>query len=191
MYKPCTVAQFKALEYLRGSFDTSLCLIYPTGPDGLVLEDMHGGKLAFSWLDGRIKEQPVPEPGSVDDLRLFVDTLTYCCPEPSQWTFEMRHKLWMEGAFQVTYQQALGLSDELFRYYLSHPMITAEDIQGLVVQGTMKEDAFYSLVLWLQDGHTRECTLIGPIEDSAGIHASLFFDDPRHDVEMLQFYLVD
>lgn len=191
MYKPCTDAQFKVLEYLRGSFDTSLCLIYPSGPDGLVLEDPHGGKLAFSWQDGRIKEQPVPEPGSIDDVYLFGDTLIDRCPDQSRWTFEMRHKLWMEGTFHVTYQQAMGLPDELFRHYLSHPMIAAEDIPGLVVQGTMAKESYYSLLLWLQDGHTEDCALIGPFEEPSGTYAYLILGDSFHGDGMLQFCIVD
>lgn len=191
MYKPCTAAQFKVLEYLRGSFDTSLCMIYPSGPDGLVLEDLRGGKLAFSWQDGEIREEPVPAPGSADDVWLFLDVLLYRCPDQSQWTFEMRHRLWMEGTFHVTYQQALGLSGELFQHYLRRPMFTVEDIRDLAVQGTLTMEAFYSFLLWLQDGHTRECTLVGHIEDSAGTYASLFLDDSLNGGELLQFYLVD
>lgn len=137
MYKPCTAAQFKVLEYLRGSFDIGLCLIYPSSPNRLVPEDLHGGKLAFSWQDSEIREDPVPAPSSVDDVWLFLDALFYRCPDMSQWTFKMRHRLWMEGTFYMTYQQTLGLSDEVFQHYLRRPMLTSEDIRGLAVQGIL------------------------------------------------------
>ena len=46
-YKPCTTAQYRIMEYLRETFETSLCLIYPSRPNAMVLEDQFGEKLEF------------------------------------------------------------------------------------------------------------------------------------------------
>ena len=37
-YKPCTTAQYRIMEYLRETFETSLCLIYPSRPNAMVLD---------------------------------------------------------------------------------------------------------------------------------------------------------
>ena len=53
-YKPCTTAQYRIMEYLRETFETSLCLIYPSRPNAMVLEDQFGEKLEFFFRDGKI-----------------------------------------------------------------------------------------------------------------------------------------
>lgn len=47
-YKPCTTAQYRIMEYLRETFETSLCLIYPSRPNAMVLEDQFGEKLELA-----------------------------------------------------------------------------------------------------------------------------------------------
>lgn len=34
-YKPCTAAQYRIMGYLRETFETSLCLIYPSRPNAM------------------------------------------------------------------------------------------------------------------------------------------------------------
>ena len=61
-YKPCTTAQYRIMEYLRKTFETSLCLIYPCRPNAMVLEDQFGEKLEFFFRDGKVLEHPLMPP---------------------------------------------------------------------------------------------------------------------------------
>ena len=65
-YKPCTTAQYRIMEYLRETFETSLCLIYPSRPNAMVLEDQFGEKLEFiiyrlhlSFIDYMVMNHPI------------------------------------------------------------------------------------------------------------------------------------
>lgn len=64
IYKPCTAAQYRVMEYLREAFDPSLCLIYPSRPNALVLEDPFGEKLGFFFRDGKVLEHPLMPPAN-------------------------------------------------------------------------------------------------------------------------------
>ena len=70
-YKPCTAAQFRIMEYLREVFDTSLCLIYPSRPNALVLEDQFGERLEFFSRDGRVLEGPITPPANPAFVDIF------------------------------------------------------------------------------------------------------------------------
>ena len=85
-YKPCTTAQFRVMEYLREIFDTSLCLIYPSRPNALVLEDQFGERLEFFLRDGKVLEHPLMPPANSASVDLFRRCLDFQFPTPSQQT---------------------------------------------------------------------------------------------------------
>lgn len=70
-YKPCTAAQYRIMGYLRETFETSLCLIYPSRPNAMVLEDQFGEKLEFFFRDGKILEHSLMPPAV---LRLLISS---------------------------------------------------------------------------------------------------------------------
>ena len=188
MYKPCTAAQFRVLEFLRETFDTSLCLIYPASPDALVLEDQLGGRLEFALLDGKVVERPLTPLAGPDDVWLFRESLMYHVPDRNRWTFSVRNALWSSGAFRLSYQQARDLPDGLFRHFLRTPMLTAE-VQRLSKKGTVSEDDFRSIQLWRLAGHTGESALCGPWEDSVGAYVCFCLRAPGFTWEDLPFYV--
>ena len=130
-YKPCTTAQYRIMEYLRKTFETSLCLIYPCRPNAMVLEDQFGEKLEFFFRDGKVLEHPLMPPADSASVDLFRRCLDFQFPAPSQRTFSARNALWSTGAFPLTYQQALGLPDDLFRHYLKTQPLTREEVRTL------------------------------------------------------------
>lgn len=190
MYKPCTAGQFRVWEFLRDTFDTSLCLIYPASPDALVLEDQHGGRLEFALRDGKVAERPLTPLAGPDDVWLFRESLLYHVPDRSRWTFAARNALWSSGAFRLSYQQALDLPDELFRHFLQTPMLTAEEVWRLARRGAVTEEDFRSIQLWCLDGHTGESALCGPREDSVGTFVSFCLRTPDLTWEDLPFYVI-
>ena len=188
-YKPCTAAQFRIMEYLREVFDTSLCLIYPSRPNALVLEDQFGERLEFFSRDGKVLEGPLTPPANP----AFVDIVHKCLncwyPVRSQQTFSARNALWSTGAFPLTYQQALALTDELFRHYLKTRPLTREEVRDLATCGSVTEADFKSMQLWQLDGHMEDCVLCGPWEDGIGTYGILFLTHSGQLEEELHFYV--
>lgn len=189
MYKPCTAAQFRVMEYLCETFDTSLCLIYPSRPDALVLEDQFGVRLEFCLQEGSVVEHPLTPPADSEAVDLFQEYLNTYFPVPSQRTFSARHALWSTGTFPLTYQQALGLTDDLFRHYLKTPPLTREEVRDLAARGSVTESEFLSMQLWRLDGHTEDGALCGPWEDRFGTFGILFLSRSSHLEEELPFYV--
>ena len=188
-YKPCTAAQFRVMEYLRETFDTSQCLIYPARPNALILEDQFGEKLEFFFRDGRVLEHPLMPPADPASVDLFQRCLNYQFPTSSQQTFAARDALWSTGAFTLTYQQALGLPDDLFRHYLKTQPLTREEVRELAARGSVTEPDFWSMQLWRLDGHTEDCTLCGPWDDGGGTYGILVLTRDGQLEEELRFYV--
>ena len=63
-------------------------------------------------------------------------------PKPRLRTFEDITRWWLDHPNPLTYQQALGLSDELYRHFLSHSMIVEEDAYRLASSGLISEDDY-------------------------------------------------
>ncbi len=188
-YKPCTTAQFRVMEYLREIFDTSLCLIYPSRPNALVLEDQFGERLEFFLRDGKVLEHPLMPPANSASVDLFRRCLDFQFPTPSQQTFSARNALWATGAFPLTYQQALDLPDDLFRHYLKTQPLTREEVRTLAARGSVTESDFRSMQLWRLDGHTEDCALCGPWDDGFGTYGILFFFQSGQLAEEFHFYV--
>ena len=129
---------------------------------------------------------PPADPASVD---LFRRCLDFQFPKSSQRTFPARNALWSTGAFPLTYQQALGLPDDLFRHYLKTQPLTREEVRDLAARGSVTEPDFWSMQLWRLDGHTEDCTLCGPWEDGVGTYGILFLPRPGQPAEELHFYV--
>lgn len=189
MYKPCTAAQFRVMEYLHKTFDTSQCLIYPARPNALVLEDQFGERLEFFFRDGKVLEHPLMPPADFASVDLFLRCLNFQYPESSQRTFSARHALWSAGAFPLTYRQALGLTDDLFRHYLKTQPLTREEVRDLAAHGSVTESDFRSMQLWRLDGHTEDCTLCGPWDDGGRTYGILFLSRSGQPAEELRFYV--
>ena len=188
-YNPCTAAQYRIMGYLREAFETSLCLIYPSRPNAMVLEDQFGEKLEFFFRDGKILEHSLMPPADPASVDLFRRCLDFQFPVPSQKTFSARIALWSTGAFPLTYQQALDLPDDLFRHYLKTQPLTKEEVRDLAARGSVTEPDFWSMQLWRLDGHTEDCMLCGPWDDGGGTYGILFLPQPGQQAEELHFYV--
>lgn len=188
-YKPCTAAQFRVMEYLHSTFDTAQCLIYPAQPNALILEDQFGEQLEFFFRGGKVLEHPLMPPADSASVDLFRRCLHFQFPARSQQTFAARHTLWSTGAFPLTYQQALDLTDDLFRHYLKTQPLTRGEVRDLAARGSVTESDFLSMQLWRLDGHTEDCALCGPWDDRFGTYGILFLSKAGKLEEELPFYV--
>ena len=83
------------------------------------------------------------------------------------------------------------MSDELYRHFLSHPLIDEEAALRLALKGLVTLEEYSDLRLWYFNGHTSSCWL-GPLEvDGTGNLYGLTFDYWTKHPRKTQFYLLD
>jgi len=83
------------------------------------------------------------------------------------------------------------LSDELYRHFLSHPMIDEEDAYRLASSGLVSEDDYRDIQLWYLNGNTA-ARWLGPLGvDGTGNLYRLIFGYGTPAARALKFYLLD
>ena len=142
MYKPHTIEQYKIQRFLDETFAMEHFLVSPLSRTSLLLEDETGEQLAFGFLDDEVREIPLPPPAAPEEIKDFIRRFRALNPKPRLRTFEDITRWWLGHPNPLTYQQALGLSDELYRHFLSHPMIDEDDAYRLASSGLVSEDDY-------------------------------------------------
>src|SRR5699024_11930536 len=92
---------------------SDLFLVSPLSRTSLLLEDETGEQLAFGFLDDEVREIPLPPPAAPEEIKDFIRRFRALNPKPRLHTFEDITRWWLDHPNPLTYQQALGLSDEL------------------------------------------------------------------------------
>lgn len=112
-------------------------------------------------------------------------------PRPVVHDFEALTRWWLDNPNPLTYQQALGMSDDLYHHFLSHPLISEDDALRLARKGLVTESEYNDLQLWYFNGHTMSCWF-GPLGvDGTGSLYGLTFDYQTASPTKTQFYLLD
>lgn len=191
MYKPHTIEQYKIQRFLDDTFAMEHFLVSPLSRTSLLLEDETGEQLAFSFLDDEVREIPLPPPAAPEEIKDFIRRFRALNLKPRLRTFEDITRWWLDHPNPLTYQQALGLSEELYRHFLSHPMIDEEDAYRLASSGLVSEDDYRDIQLWYLDGNTISHWL-GPFGvDGTGNLYRLIFGYGTPAARALKFYLLD
>lgn len=162
MYKPHTIEQYKIQQFLDHTFAMEHFLVSPLSRSALMLEDRCGERIAFSFSDNEVREIPIPSAPSPDKVKSFIRSFRALGAKPHLRTFEDVTRWWLNHPNPLTYQQALGLPDELYRRFLSSTLIEDEDAQRLAASGLVSEDAYQDIQLWYLNGNTADCWL-GPL----------------------------
>ena len=175
MYKPHTIEQYKIQQFLDHTFAMEHFLVSPLSRSALMLEDRSGERIAFSFSDNEVREIPIPSAASPEKVKSFIRRFRALGSNPHLHTFEDVTRWWLAHANPLTYQQALGLPDELYRRFLSSPLIEAEDAQRLAASGLVSEGAYQDIQLWYLNGNTAYCWL-GPlgIDGTGNLYALTF-----------------
>ena len=169
MYKPHTIEHYKIQRFLDETFAMEHFLVSPLSRTSLLLEDETGEQLAFGFLDNEVREIPLPPPADSEEIKDFIRRFRALDPKPRLRTFEDITRWWLNHPNPLTYQQALGLSDELYRHFLSHSMIEEEDAYRLASSGLISEDDYRDIQLWYLNGNTA-ARWLGPLGvDGTGI----------------------
>lgn len=60
---------------------------------------------------------------------------------------------WLQNESPLSYQQALGFSDELYRYFLTHKKYSDEEVVAIAQKGLVSEEEYMGIKLWYFDGN--------------------------------------
>ena len=189
MYKPHTIEQYKVYRFLEENFALEHFLLAPLSRFGLMLEDKTGEKIAFAFLNDCVQEIPIPAPAAPETVIAFLKQFRSLTPRPVVHDFEALTRWWLDNPNPLTYQQALGMSDDLYHHFLSHPLISEDDALRLARKGLVTESEYNDLQLWYFNGHTMSCWF-GPLGvDGTGSLYGLTFDYQTASPTKTQFYL--
>lgn len=162
MYKPHTIEQFKVWLFLREQFNLEQFILSPISRKALMLEDKTGERIVFAWDGSAAVEQSVPKPASDEAVNAFLRA-HYARPDrPHLHTIREVTQWWLTDENPLTYQQALGFTDTLYRYFLTHEEYTDEQIFAIAQKRLVTEDEYLGIKLWYLDGNMRRCWL-GPL----------------------------
>lgn len=190
MYKPQTIAQFKVLEHLKEQgFVMDHFLLSPVSRDALMVEDMTGGKLAFEYRGGLVLERPVPVPAPPEIVTAFIRGFSTAPGRPTLRTFKEVTRWWLDHKSPLTYQQALGLPDSLYRHFLSHALLDEEEVRRIVQKPVVTEEEYKGVLLWYYDGNTAENWMGPEGVDGTGERYGITFHWLRPEAERFTFYL--
>ena len=166
-------------------------LVSPLSRTSLLLEDETGEQLAFGFLDDEVREIPLPPPAAPEEIKDFIRRFRSLNPKPRLRTFEDITRWWLDHPTPLTYQQALGLSDELYHHFLSRPMIDEDDAYRLASSGLVSEDDYRDIQLWYLNSNAA-ARWLGPLGvDGTGNLYGLTFGYGTPAARTLRFYLLD
>ena len=189
MYKPHTVEQFKVWQFLKERFHLEHFILSPISRKALMLEDKTGECIVFGWDEDAAVEQPLPEPATEETIKAFFLELNARPDRPQLHTIEEVTRWWLANENPLTYQRALGFSDELYRYYLTHKQYTDEELLSIVQKKLVTEEEYMGIKLWYLDGNTG-CCWLGPrgVDGTGDIYALILHYHTSRQVEYV-FYL--
>lgn len=191
MYKPHTIEQYKIQRFLDDVFAMEHFLVAPLSRTSLMLEDKSGEQIAFSFCDNEVREVPLPPAADPEDVKKFILSVQNLNPKLHLHTFEDITCWWLTHPNPLTYQQALGLPDDLYRHFLSHRIIEDEDVLRIVSSGLISENNYQDIQLWYLNGKVSTCWL-GPLGvDGTGNLYGLTFDHGAPTARKFRFYLLD
>ena len=191
MFKPRTIDQFKVYCFLKERFALDHFWISPISRSALLLEDHTGDKLAFALQDGIVQEIDVPAPPRPEAVCAFWRQFKALDPPPRLRNFDDITVWWLEHPIPLTYQMALNLPDDLYRHFLSHPLLEDETAYRLAEKGLVTEDEYMDIRLWYRNGHTWDHWL-GPLGlDGTGNIYGLTQHYGTPDAHEMRFYLLD
>lgn len=191
MYKPYTVEQYHVYRFLKENFALKHFLVSPVSRTTLLLKDKAGEEMAFAFLNGQVQEVPLPSPPDPDAVKAFVTWFRQLTPRPALYTFEEITKWWLDHPNPLTYQQALGLPDDLYHRFLSSDLLDDEAVIRLVEKGLVSMESYQDIRLWYFNGNYASCWL-GPLGlDGTGNIYGLTLRYRKPDAREMEFYLLD
>lgn len=189
MYKPFTVELFQIHEYLSEQFDLQHFIQIPIKRDTILLQDKSGEQLAFQCQNNTVTQIPIPTTLSQKQTVAYIRSLRINKRLPELNSFQEITQWWAKTPNPLTYQQALGLSDELFLHFLTHKLFDDVDILMTVSQRVVSEDALRSIKLWCRNGNFHRCYLGEYGVDGSGEMYKFIWDYGKPNALSFIFYI--
>lgn len=120
MYKPFAVELFRIQQYLSNKFDLAHFVQMPLRRNTIILQDECGEKVAFTYQNNIVMQIPIPSTLSKEESAAYIQCLRQTRKLPNLRTFQEVTRWWASNPTPLTYQQALGLPDDLYIHYLTH-----------------------------------------------------------------------
>mgnify|MGYP000090293083 CR=1 FL=1 len=86
-----------------------------------------------------------PAPAAPETVIAFLKQFRSLTPRPVVHDFEALTRWWLDNPNPLTYQQALGMSDDLYHHFLSHPLISEDDALRLARKRLVTESEYNDL----------------------------------------------
>ena len=162
MYKPHTIEQFKVWQFLKERFVLEEFILSPVSRRALMLEDKTGERIVFAWNGETAVEEPVPESANPEAVRAFLKAHYDRPDRPRLTDIEQVTRWWLENESPLSYQQALGFPDVLYRYFLTHKEYSDEEVVAVVQKGLVTEEEYLGIKLWYFNGNVKG-NWLGPL----------------------------
>lgn len=189
MYKPFTVELFQIQEYLKNQFDLSHFIQMPMKRDTILLQDKSGEQIAFQCQNNTVRQIPIPTSLSRKQAIAYIRSLRMSKRIPELNTFWEVTQWWAKYPNPLTYQQALGLPDDLYVHYLTHNLFDDVDVLMTVSQKVISEDDLKSIRLWCRDGNFHRCYLGEYGVDGSGETYKFIWDYGKPNALTYIFYI--
>ena len=191
MYNPHTVEQYHIYSYLKEKFYLEYCLLSPLSRSSMLIEDMAGGKAAFGYENGAVREIALPPPPDPEQVKAFLKGFQALEPKPCLTDFEGITRWWLDHPNPLTYQMALGLPDDLYRHFLTHEVLEDEAVYQLAAKKAVTESEFLDICLWYHNGHFRDHWFGQTGLDGTGDIYCLTRHYGTADAREMEFYLIN
>ncbi len=154
MYKPQTIEQFKIYQYIKNHFEMDAFILSPISRIALMLENHNGEKIAFSFENGQVQETSIPEPASRETAKAFIQSVLQSPCPPQLKSYQDVTRWWLNTPNPLSYQQAVGLSDGLYRHFLTHEQLDYDGVMKVASKKVITESEYNDVLLWyLSEGH--------------------------------------
>lgn len=189
MYKPFTVELFKIHQHLGQQFDLAHFIQMPLKRDTVILQDECGEKIAFTCQKNTVTQIPIPSILSKEEAAAYIRCLRQTGKIPDLRSFQDVTRWWASNPNPLTYQQALGLPDDLYIHYLANRILEDEDILPIVSQKVITEEEYKDLRLWCRNGNFCRCYLGASGVDGTGDSYKFIWNHGKPDALTFIFYI--
>ncbi len=154
-----------------------------------MLEDQKGEKIAFSFEHGQIRETNIPEPVSRETARAFIQSVRHSTCPPQLKSYQDVTQWWLNTPNPLSYQQAVGLSDGLYRHFLTHELLDNEGVIKVASRKVITESEYNDILLWYLSEGQFFCWLGPSGVDGTGDFYRLIINYGKDNERSFTFYL--
>ena len=192
MFKPRTIAQFKVVQFMKqNNFVMDQFVIFPESRTSLRIEDRTGEILILGLRGDTVQEVPAAPVPSNEKSQAFIRSYLLDPHCPPLRDLDDIVEWWHKEDRPISLQQALGLHDDLYRYYQTHEIMDTSQVRAIASQGYVSEEDYLGIRLWYRNGNSSGNWLGSEGVDGTGNRYGIKFHHLTPEEEHLIFYVMD